>query len=573
MSRKSTLLGQLALLAPLVLITACSLDLSASQAVFPDHDQVHAHAGKAIPVSPGTPKLGQQPLIPADPSIAGRPMPLTLLYTADIHSRVDPFPRAFYHTSYAGKGGFARIASLAREIKRTTPHTLLLDSGDYLQGTPYFNFFKGQVEAKALTQVGFDAVTIGNHEFDEGVPALRQALSLFKGPVITSNVTFSPELGQRYAVIKAGNLRVGLFGLLTDVRGLVTPPNFQTARYYDPVAVARQTVAKLRQEADVVVCMSHVGIVPPWSETDEGDPEPGHITDERIAELVPGIDVILSGHTHAMVKRPLVKGNHRTLIVAPGYGGGFLGRLDLQIKDGKVVQYENDLLPLTDRISPAPDVEALIAPYRAKMGQVLDRRIGTAVGTFSRYSGQDRESSLNNLIADATLSAARKLDPTVAFGLSSSGTPRNFITEGPIRVEDVYYALPFDNKLVIVEGKGQVILDMLSTQRRQSDNRRHAVANVTYSLNPATGAISDVLIGGQPFDPNRTYKVAVNDYMADGGSGFSMIPSLKRTRTNLLQRDALIAHIEATKTLIPQVGRIRLGSGAAGSRTRQPAAI
>ncbi|MBC7544221.1 MAG: 5'-nucleotidase C-terminal domain-containing protein [Candidatus Sericytochromatia bacterium] len=142
--------------------------------------------------------------------------------------------------------------------------------------------------------------------------------------------------------------------------------------------------------------------------------------------------------------------------------------------------------------------------------------------------------------------------------MSSRGTPRNFILQGPITVEDAYYARPFDNKLVIVEAKGQTVLDILSVQRRVTDSKRHAIGNAGYTLDRTTGKISDVVIDGQPFDPSRTYKIAVNDYMADGASGFTVLRALKRRNTTVLQRDALIAHIETVKTMIPQIGRSKV---------------
>lgn len=540
------------------LLAGCGLPFSAPVIgnSHEDHD-FHAH-GKGIPTTPGAPNLGQQPLIPQDPELGLKTIPLTLLYTADVHSRVDPFPDQFYHRTYAGKGGFSRIAAAAAEFKRRNPNTLLLDSGDYLQGSPYFNFFKGDVELRAMQEAGYDAITIGNHEFDNGIPALRRALKSYKGPVITTNVTFSPEIGQRYAVLKVGALRVGLFGLLTEVSGLVTPPNFNTAQYYDPIQTARAAVAKLKKEADVIVCMSHVGIVPPWSEEDE--PKGGKVTDERIAEAVPGIDVILSGHTHAMVGKPRVirSGKHKTLIVAPGYGGGFLGRLNLELKKGVITSVDNSLVPLTASVGKDQRVERIIAPYRQEMDQTIKRNIGRAQGDFRRYGTDDYESSLNNLIADATMEAARKINKNVDFGMSSSGTPRNYIMSGNIQIEDVYYALPFDNEVVIVEAKGKTVVDMLTTQRRWTDHKRHAISNVTYTLDPAKRQISDIKIGGQPFDPNKTYTIAINDYMADGGSGFSMIPGLKRQNTKILQRDALIEYIQKVGTLFPQTGRIKI---------------
>jgi len=552
-------------LASLSLLLGTCLSLSACGNPFArtgaDSDGVlHAHQeGKAIPTSPGAPSLGQQPTMPVDPEVAGHgAVPLTLLYTSDIHSRVDPFPAGFYHRTYAGKGGFARIAAMTRRIRAQNPATLLLDSGDYLQGSPYYNFFGGEVETHALDRAGYDAVTIGNHEFDRGVPALRKVIGNYRGPVITTNVTFSPDMGQRYAVLRAGKLRVGLFALLTEVSGLVTAPNFQTASYYDPIKAARAAVEKLSKEADVIVCMSHIGIVPPWSDDDE--PNPNHLSDERLAEKVPGIDVILSGHVHALVERPIVvrSGNHTTTIVADGYGGGYLGKLDLVVKDGSVVQANNNLIPLDASVERDPSVESVIMPYRSQMAKVLDRYLGQAQADFRRYGKDDLESSLNNLIADATLAGARSLDAAVDFGMSSSGTPRNYLLSGPVKVEDVYYALPFDNRIAIVEAPARTVVELMEATRRSADTRRHAVSNASYVWDPARKKASNILIGGKPLDMKRTYKVAVNDYMADGGSGFSMLPGLRRVQTEMLQRDALIRLIENTQVLFPQTGRIKL---------------
>lgn len=522
-----------------------------------------------IPTLPTAPDLGQQPILPGQP-ITGDTIPLNLLYTSDVHSRIDPFPDDYYYKVYAGKGGYARIASMVRHLRREQPNTLLLDSGDYLQGTPYFNWYKGEVELKAMSMVGYDATTIGNHEFDNGFQSLFRLLPLFKGPSVLTNVSSQPSLGQRYTVLQAGPLRVGVFGLLTKADGLITPPNFQPAQYHDPVATARAAVAKLREEADVVVCLSHMGTVPPWSEEEDHagcgescEAEEPQVTDEVLAAQVPGIDVILSGHTHVMIKQPKVirNGNGRTLIVSPGYGGGYLGSLNLAVRDGEVMRYDNNLLPVTRDVQPDGQVENLVAPYRAKLDQTMKDVIGHALGDFRRYGGKETESSLNNLIADATFVAAKRLDAGIDFAMSSSGTPRNYILSGPIAVEEVFYALPFDNQIAVVEVPGEAVVQMLTARRRASEAKRHAISNATYSYDLRNDSISRVMIDGKPLDLGRTYKVAVTEYMADGGSGFSMLPGLPRRMTGVLQRDALLELVKREKQLKPSVGRIRLLAG------------
>lgn len=518
---------------------------------------------REIPLTAGVPPLGQQPVIPRDAAMDGKTN-VSIVYTNDIHSRVDPFPTDFYYKFYAGKGGFGRIATAIRDIKAKNPATIAVDSGDYLQGTPYFNFYKGEVEMKLMEAAGFDAITIGNHEFDNGVDDLKRVLPFYKGSLITTNMTFTPEVAQRYTVKKVGNVRVGMFALITEVNGLVSAPNFKGARYYDPVKVAQAAVAKLKKEADVIVLLSHVGTVPPYSEegADDHEVEEEQITDEKIAERVPGIDVIVSGHTHVMIKAPKIIRNKatgaKTFIVSSGMGGGYLGKADLTLEKGKVTYLNNEMVPLTASVPNAQDIEQMVSPFRSKMDATLKVDIGEAKGTFKRYGTKDTESTLNNLIADATLWAARSKNPKVDFAVMSSGTPRNHIMAGPISVEDVFYALPFDNKIDIVTVNGQQALEMLTVQRRPTDNKRHSISGVTYTLTKNFGPITDVVIGGQPLDLNKTYVVAVNDYMAEGSSGFTMLPGNPRVQTGILQRDALIQYIKAQKVLTPDTGRIKL---------------
>lgn len=527
-----------------------------------------SNADREIPLTPGVPSMGQAPLIAKDPAVAGKTT-FNLVYTNDIHSRVDPFPSNFYYSLYAGKGGFGRLSTAIAAEKRANPATLAVDSGDYLQGTPYFNFYKGETELRLMDAAGFDAVTIGNHEFDNGVVALRKVLPYYKGDLITTNMTFAGDLGVRYAVKKVGAVRVGMFALITEVNGLVSAPNFVGAKYYDPVLVARAAVEKLKKESDVVVLLSHMGTKAPW-ETPENELAEDHmpdmheedevVTDEVLAAQVPGIDVIISGHTHVMIKQPKIirSGAHKTYIISSGMGGGFLGKATISLTGGKVSFLKNEMLPMTATVPAAPAIEAVVKPYRDRMESVIKQPAGTAAGPFKRYGNKDMESSLNNLITDATLAAARKVRPDVDFAVISSGTPRNNLQAGKLLVEDCFYALPFDNKIVIMEITGQQALEVLTIQRRPTDNKRHAISNATYVLTKNNGPIEDVMIGGKPLDLNARYVVAVNDYMADGSSGFTMLPGSKRLDTGILQRDALIDYIKAKGTVAPEVGRIKL---------------
>lgn len=519
---------------------------------------VTAKRHREIPLTPGTPPMGQQPRIPRDPGLTARATAVNVLYTNDIHSRIDPFPADFYNKHYAGKGGFARLAAAIRREKAADPATIAVDSGDYLQGTPYFNFYKGEAELKLMDAAGFDAITVGNHEFDNGVAGFKKVMPLYRGTLVTTNLTFGDGVGQRYAVKQVGGVRVGLFALITEVNGLVAASAFKGAQYYDPILSARAAVARLREEADVIVMLSHVGtkLHHGKSSPEAADHDGTPVSDEDIATAVPGIDVIISGHTHIKVDPPMVVG--KTHIVSTGMGGAYLGKVRLTVAGGRVAEVHHALLPMDRQVPADRGVEAIIAPYRAPMERTLSTVIGEATAAFDKYRPESAECGVNNLVADAMLAGARQVDPGVDFAVASSGTPRAAINPGPITMEDVFYALPFDNEIVIQEVSGQTAIEMLTLQRRANDHVRHAIANATYVLTRNAGPIAEVRIGGRPIDPRKTYKVAVNDYMAEGSSGFSMLTSAEKRSTHVLQRDALVELIKARGRLAPEVGRIQV---------------
>jgi 5'-nucleotidase len=250
---------------------------------------------------------------------------------------------------YPDKGGVARRATLVKRVRKDNPNTLLIDAGDVFQGTPYFNFFKGEVEYKSMSLIGYDVVTLGNHDFDNGVAKLAEAMRFANFEFVSSNydVTGTP-LATRvksYVVRVVGGVRVGLFGLGISPDNLITPENFAGVKYNDPVTAARDVVATLRgrERCTLVVGMSHLGYYP-------NDRE-GGIGDTQVAAQVDGIDFIASGHTHTFMKQPVMTktpSGGNTIIFQVGRSGIFVGRLDLKIRDGKVVASAGRLLDLRD---------------------------------------------------------------------------------------------------------------------------------------------------------------------------------------------------------------------------------
>ena len=275
---------------------------------------------------------------------------ITILHTNDTHSQIDPI--ASSDRLYPGKGGVARRATLVKRVRNENPNTLLIDAGDVFQGTPYFNFYKGEVEYKAMSEIGYDVGTLGNHEFDNGVEPLAAALRFARFDVVSSNydVKGTPleNLVKPYVVRNMAGIRVGLFGLGISPAGLITPANFKGVTYRSPVDAAREMVKLLRnkERCSLVVAMSHLGYYL--------KPREGEVGDSQVASKVDGIDFIASGHTHTFMKEPVrVKQpcGQETLIFQVGRSGIYVGRVDFTMKKGKVAAATGRLLDLRDSSS------------------------------------------------------------------------------------------------------------------------------------------------------------------------------------------------------------------------------
>ncbi len=272
---------------------------------------------------------------------------ITILHTNDTHSQIDPLPDN--DKQYPGKGGVARRATLVKRIRKENPNTLLVDGGDVFQGTPYFNFYRGEVEYKSMSLIGYDVVTLGNHDFDNGVDALAAAMKFANFDFVSSNydVRGTPleNLVKPYVVRTLGGVRVGLFGLGISPNNLITPDNFKGVKHLDPIRMARGVVKLLRgqERCQLVVGMTHLGYYP--------NPREGEIGDSQVAAQVDGIDFIAGGHTHTFMKGPVVAkqpSGGNTIIFQVGKSGIYLGRVDLKMRDGKVTASAGRLLDLRD---------------------------------------------------------------------------------------------------------------------------------------------------------------------------------------------------------------------------------
>ncbi len=251
---------------------------------------------------------------------------LTILHTNDVHSRIEPFPLTA--GKRAGLGGAARRAALIDSIRAEGNEVLLLDCGDIFQGTPYFNFFGGELEFKLMTDMGYDAATLGNHDFDAGITGLVEQLPHANFPFINCNYDFSKTTmagrTMPYKVIKKGKLKIGVLGVGVELDGLVPEILYKGTQYLDPIEQANKAARTLKESegCHYVICLSHLGY-----SYDSDKP-----SDKSLAAASRDIDLILGGHTHTFLDEPTQIKNRdgQTVLVSQaGWAGIVLGRIDI----------------------------------------------------------------------------------------------------------------------------------------------------------------------------------------------------------------------------------------------------
>jgi 5'-nucleotidase len=246
--------------------------------------------------------------------------PMVILHTNDTHSQIEPLQ----DKDGSMVGGIYGRAAIIDQVRQENKNVLLVDAGDFCQGTPYFNYFKGATEIKFMNLLGYQAAALGNHEFDNGSKMLAKQLAKAKFPIVCANYLFFNKklknIVKKYVIIEMDGKRIGIFGLLTDIKALTSPQNYKDIKYLNAIDVADCMVKELREteKCDYVICLSHLGL-------DSGTEE--NPDDLMLAGQVKGIDVIVGGHTHTVLKEPKIVNG--TYILQTGKKGMRIGQLTI----------------------------------------------------------------------------------------------------------------------------------------------------------------------------------------------------------------------------------------------------
>lgn len=269
-------------------------------------------------------------LVLSTAAMAKKPKQIVILHTNDTHSQVLPFNPNLMDTVKAGRAGYLRRVNYVKAEREANPQLLLLDSGDFSQGSPFYTMFKGDVEVGLMNLMKYDVVTIGNHEFDYGMENMARLFRMGTFQVVCANYDFTgtvcESLVKPYTIIKRNGVKIGIFGLSPRMEGLVAVKNSEGVKFLDPMAKAKEMVQVLRkkEKCDVVICLSHLGYK-------TGD---GEISDDMVAAETEGIDIFLGGHTHSYLKKPALVNNKvgkPTPIDQNGKSGIYMSKLTFNI--------------------------------------------------------------------------------------------------------------------------------------------------------------------------------------------------------------------------------------------------
>ena len=255
---------------------------------------------------------------------------LCIMHTNDVHSHIEPFP--LNHKKYPGMGGAAKRAKLITKIRSEVTHTLLLDAGDMFQGTPYFNYYGGEIEFKLMNAMKYDAATIGNHDFDNGIDGLAKQAKNANFKLLSANYNFDQTpmkgLTKPYYIFNKGKFKIGVFGLGIELNGLVDPKMYGKTVYNDPIKIAKKLSDYLKNTkgCNLIICLSHLGLKYSTNK----------VSDLVLAEQCSEVDIVLGGHTHSFLEKPIkIESNTGkfTYVTQVGWAGINLGRVDVYIKN------------------------------------------------------------------------------------------------------------------------------------------------------------------------------------------------------------------------------------------------
>jgi 2',3'-cyclic-nucleotide 2'-phosphodiesterase (5'-nucleotidase family) len=481
---------------------------------------------------------------------------IRIFHMNDFHGFAEPYQP---FGSLELEGGAAYLAGRLNQLRQEKP-SLLLAAGDMIQGDNWANLFQGASVIELMNAMGFDAMEVGNHEFDFGQKILQERLAQAKFPVLGANVQGLPGL-KPYVIKTAGDVKVGIIGVITADTGVSThPKNVEGLTFTPPEAAVQKYLEEIKPQVDLVVVLSHLGFR----------------EDRKLAQEVPGIHVIVGGHSHTKLTEPArVNG---TIIVQAYEHAKVLGVLDLTLENGKITAFTGRLEAIKpNAVEPDPAVLQLVKKYADKVDAELNISIGVAEVDLDGDHVRRRETNFGNLVTDAMRARAN-----ADLALINGGSIRTSIPKGEIIKKQLYTALPYKNYVVALKLKGRQIKAALEhgvSQVGSKAGRFPQVSGLKFSYRkqaPVGKRVQEIFLDDRPLELHKEYTLATNDFLAAGGDGYRVLADVISAQDykesgGLLKSDklayndpgtyvadAVIDYIKARQKVAPQVeGRIQ----------------
>ncbi|HKB64429.1 MAG TPA: 5'-nucleotidase C-terminal domain-containing protein, partial [Pyrinomonadaceae bacterium] len=506
---------------------------------------------------------------------------VTIMGTTDMHGRVFPID---YYTNKYDNVGITKVASLIKEARKTDPDLLLVDSGDTIQGTPLEYFHNKRNNAPpdpmmlAMNALHYDSMTVGNHEYNFGLKVLEKARMEAKFPWLSAN-TYNTGTGtthyQPYIIKEVQGVRVGVLGLTTPgIPHWENLPNYAGLEFKETVSEAKKWVAVLRdkEKVDLVVITMHMGIE---EDLRTGQINPSQVPNENaaiaIARQVPGVDVILMGHTHRDVPSLVVNG---VLLTQANRWASHVARVDLFLEKGEAARWHvlaksARTIPVTEKTTVDPDIAQIGQPYDKETQDWLNRTIGQSPEEITSQDCRFRDTAIIDLIQRVQLEAG-KADVSMAACFN----PDARIPKGPVTVREIAGIYEYENTLVTLELTGQQLKDALEhsahyfreyqpgkslaelVDQRIPGYNFDMAEGVSYELDvakPFGQRIQNLKFKGQPLAPSQKLRVVTNNYRVNGGGGFTMYkdaPVVYRSSAEV--RELIIDWVERNKVIPTQ---------------------
>ncbi|MEL6198768.1 MAG: bifunctional UDP-sugar hydrolase/5'-nucleotidase [Pseudomonadota bacterium] len=486
---------------------------------------------------------------------------VTIAFTNDFESAYDPV-EAWWRDDMTRIGGIAELATLVGSLRETSETFFLFDAGDIFTGT-LAQRTQGAVSFDVMGLMDYDAMVIGNHEFEYGWEVLAEQKNRVAFPVLGANLFYrgtEHPFAQPWVIIERDGVRIGVIGVMgQDAGTALIPAHIAGLEVRDPAAVIAPIVTRLRAECDLVVVLAHQGQTAPMQTNDEADAnvQRGNEANLALARAVPGIDVILAGHTDAGTREPLVDPVNGTVVMQTFGQGQHVGVLEFDVTaDG--MQFAGGRLEAVnaDRLAPDAAVSARLAEYRSHHADLYAAIGQTAAPLTRRYYD---ESTLGNALADIVRDA---VDAQV--GLMPSGALRRDLPQGAVRRVDLLDAFPFQDRVARIELSGDVLARVLE-QGLSLERGLLQVSGLEIEYDPArpSGArLVSVRVDGAPLDPNAVYTVGTLEILAAGGDLFTQFSDAATNELLPLSfAEALLRAFETRELVaVPEVGRYRVVS-------------